>query len=93
MMADDVSITVEVDGNYLLLPTKYGIERVCISEFDMKVIDEEFLLTAEVNFVFTITISALCIKFLSKYLAGKKTAAGVGAIGGAVVDAAILERL
>ena len=49
MMADGASITIEVDGNYLLTPTKEGIEKVCISEFDMKIVDGQLIMVHEVN--------------------------------------------
>ena len=54
IMVDSTSIIVEVDGTYLLIPTKYGIEQTCISEFDVKLVNGELVLVHEVNPVFEI---------------------------------------
>jgi hypothetical protein len=61
VMADGVPITVEVDGNYLLIPTEYGIERVCISEFDIEIINEQLMMVHEINAVLSIIILKLGI--------------------------------
>ena len=49
MIINNIPITVEIDENYRLIPTKDGIERVCISEFDVKVINGEMMLMHEIN--------------------------------------------
>jgi len=49
MMIEGEKITIEIDGNYLLIPTEYGIERTCISEFDVKIVDEKLILVHEIN--------------------------------------------
>ena len=49
MMVDGEPVTVRADGTYLLIPTEEGIERVCVSEFDVVKIDGEVVLFHEVN--------------------------------------------
>ena len=61
-ITDGSKTTVEVDGNYLLIPVveddEIEIERVCISDFDVKEIkdDEQVVLVGEVNPLRTILI-------------------------------------
>jgi hypothetical protein len=70
MVTDGVPITIEVDGNYLLIPTKEGIEKVCISEFDVEVVDNELLLVHEVNpkIIISIGTSLLVSELLKEIL-------------------------
>jgi hypothetical protein len=93
MMANGVSITVEVNGNYLLIPTEEGIERTCISEFDVNIIDGQLILVHEMNPLFTIGLALLIAKYGATALGGKSTAALIGAAAGAGLDAAIIDAI
>ena len=52
-IADGSKTTVEVDGNYLLIPYGEEIERVCISDFEVKKVKDngQVVLVGEVNFI------------------------------------------
>ena len=50
VLIHDKPVTVEVDGNYLLIPLEGEIEKTCISDFDVKEIrDGQIILEGEVN--------------------------------------------
>ena len=56
----DKSVTVEVDGNYLLIPLEGEIERVCISEFNVKEIkDGQIILAGDINGWFVIVAAVV----------------------------------
>lgn len=61
MMIDGKSLAVEVDGTYLLLPVEDGIERVCISEFDVEIVDGRLVLVHETNPIWKVAIAAVKI--------------------------------
>ena len=80
---------LEVKNNAVLVTTEDGIVAVPIEDFCVVMVDGEVMLLAEVNPLFTIGLALLVAKFGATALGGKAAAAGVGAVGGAVVDAAI----
>ena len=81
-ITDGSKITVEVDGNYLLLPHGEEIERVCISEFEVKKVkgNGQVVLVGEVNPVW----KAFLAKLFWTALSG-----AVGGATGAVVAEAV----
>ena len=85
MIADDVLITVEVDGNYLLIPTEEGIKRVCISEFDVEIVEGQLMLVHEVNPIFTFLLGVTIFKAASFGWKLGQTYK-VGTIGNAIIS-------
>ncbi|MCL0033054.1 hypothetical protein M1N06_04860 [Peptococcaceae bacterium] len=60
----DKVVTVEVEGNYLLIPIEGEIERVCISDFDVREIrDGQIVLESEINPWMVLRVTLGLIKF------------------------------
>ena len=59
IMLYGVLATVEVKGNYLLIPTEDGIEKVCISDFHVELRDGQVVLVSEVNGVVLVVLGVV----------------------------------
>ena len=85
MVTDGVPITIEVDGNYLLIPTEEGIKRVCISEFDVEIVEGQLMLMHEVNPIFIFLSGVTIVKAASfGWKLGQTYKAGT--IGSAIIS-------
>jgi len=71
VIIDGVPATVEVVGNYLLVPVENGIEKVCISEFIVReATDGQIVLEASVNPVIHLAASVVTLALAGVTLAG-----------------------
>ncbi|MBT9161307.1 MAG: hypothetical protein DDT26_02612 [Dehalococcoidia bacterium] len=92
-LVDGQTIPLQLQGDGVVLPTEDGFVVVPLEEFEVVAANGQVMLLAEVNAIFTIALAFLVAKYGAKALGGKAAAAGVGAVGGAVVDHAIIQRL